>query len=55
MIVIAAGGGGLDLSVGYMATMTAVFTASIMDGQNGNLWLAIIIALAFGFAVGLSN
>ena len=55
MIVIAAGGGGLDLSVGYMATMTAVFTASIMDGQNGNLWLAIIIALFFGFIVGLSN
>ena len=55
MIVIAAGGGGLDLSVGYMATMTAVFTASMMDGQNGNLWLAIIVALAFGIAVGLSN
>lgn len=55
MIVIASGGGGLDLSVGYMATMTAVFTASIMDGQNGNLWMAIIIALAFGIAVGLSN
>lgn len=55
MIVISAGGGGLDLSVGYMATMTAVFTASIMDGQNGNLWLAVIVALAFGVAVGLSN
>lgn len=55
MIVISAGGGGLDLSVGYMATMTAVFTASIMDGQNGNLWIAVIVALAFGIAVGLSN
>ncbi len=55
MIVIAAGGSGLDLSVGYAATMTAVFTASIMDGQNGNLWIAIVIALAFGFAIGLSN
>ncbi len=55
MIVISAGGGGLDLSVGYMATMTAVFTASIMDGQNGNLWIAVIVALAFGVAVGLSN
>ncbi len=38
-----------------MATMTAVFTASIMDGQNGNLWIAVIVALAFGVAVGLSN
>jgi ribose transport system permease protein len=55
MIVIAAGGSGLDLSVGYAATMTAVFTASIMDGQNGNLWIAVVVALAFGFAIGLSN
>jgi ribose transport system permease protein len=34
MFVISAGGDGLDLSVGYMATMTAVFTASIMDGKT---------------------
>jgi ribose/xylose/arabinose/galactoside ABC-type transport system permease subunit len=32
MVVIAAGGSGLDLSVGYTATITAVFTAAIMDG-----------------------
>lgn len=55
MIVIASGGGGLDLSVGYAATMTAVFTASIMDGQNSNLWLAILVALAVGIAVGFAN
>jgi len=55
MVVIAAGGSGLDLSVGYAATLTAVFTASIMDGQNGNLWMAIFIALAFGMAIGLIN
>jgi len=55
MIVIAAGDGGLDLSVGYAATVTAVFTASIMDGQNANLWKAILIAIAIGFIIGLSN
>lgn len=55
MIVIAAGGDGLDLSVGYMATMTAVFTASVMDGKNENLWLAILIALGIGMLVGLAN
>jgi ribose transport system permease protein len=55
MIVIAAGGGGLDLSVGYTATMTAVLTASIMDGQNSNLWMAILVALAVGIAVGFAN
>ncbi len=55
MVVIASGGSGLDLSVGYMATMTAVFTAAIMDGQNSNLWLAVLVALGLGIAVGLAN
>jgi len=55
MIVIAAGGSGLDLSVGYAATMTAVFTASMMDGMNGNLWKAVLVALGFGILVGLVN
>jgi ribose transport system permease protein len=55
MVVIASGGSGLDLSVGYMATMTAVFTAAIMDGQNSNLWLAILVAIGLGIVVGLVN
>jgi ribose transport system permease protein len=55
MVVISSGGSGLDLSVGYMATMTAVFTAAIMDGQNSNLWLAILIAVGLGIAVGMAN
>ncbi len=55
MVVIAAGGSGLDLSVGYTATITAVFTASIMDGQNANLWMAVLVALGLGIAIGLAN
>lgn len=55
MIVIVAGGGGLDLSVGYMATLTAVLTASIMDGRNEYLWLAFLVALVLGTLVGLAN
>lgn len=55
MIVIAAGGSGLDLSVGYTATMTAVLTAAIMDGRNSNLWIAVLVALGVGLAVGLLN
>jgi len=55
MVVIASGGSGLDLSVGYMATMTAVFTAAIMDGQNANLWLAVLVAVGLGVAVGFMN
>ncbi len=55
MIVIAAGGDGLDLSVGYAATLTAVLTTRIMDGKNENLMLAIAIAIALGLVIGLLN
>jgi len=55
MIVMASGGAGLDLSVGYAATITAIFTASVMNGQNSNLWLAVLIALGIGLAVGFCN
>lgn len=55
MIVIAGGEGGLDLSVGYVATLTAVLSARIMDGQNANLWIAVIIAIGIGAFFGLLN
>jgi ribose transport system permease protein len=55
MVAIAGGGSGLDLSVGYMATITAVFTAAIMDGRNSYLWIAVLAALGLGIAVGLVN
>lgn len=55
MIVIAGGEGGLDLSVGYIATLTAVLNARIMDGQNANLWLAVIIAIGLGAFFGMLN
>lgn len=55
MVVIAAGGGGLDLSVGFNATLTAILTASIMDGQNGNLFAAILVAVAIGLVIGVIN
>ena len=55
MVVIAAGGDGLDLSVGYAATLTAVLTTYVMDGKNENLWIAIGIAIALGLVIGLLN
>jgi ribose transport system permease protein len=55
LLVISAGGAGLDLSVGFNATLTAVITAAIMDGSNANLWLAVLFALGSGFLVGLGN
>ncbi|MCJ7688097.1 MAG: ABC transporter permease [Clostridiaceae bacterium] len=55
MIVIASGGSGLDLSVGYIATLTAILTASVMNGKNSNIIMALSIALAIGLVVGFVN
>lgn len=55
MIVMAAGGCGLDLSVGYTATLTAILTASVMNGKNSNIIMAMLIALSIGLAVGFVN
>ncbi|MDD3170158.1 MAG: ABC transporter permease [Eubacteriales bacterium] len=55
MIVIAAGGAGLDLSVGFIATLTAILAAMIMDGKNENLLTAIVVALIIGAMIGFLN
>lgn len=55
MVVIIGGNSALDLSVGYAATTSVVFTASIMDGKDENLWIAILVAVGIGFMIGLLN
>ncbi|HUX19966.1 MAG TPA: ABC transporter permease [Spirochaetia bacterium] len=55
MLVMSAGGSGLDLSVGYTATITAIFTATVMNGQNSNLCLGILVAIGIGLVVGGAN
>ena len=55
MIVIASGGGGLDLSVGFNATLTAILIARICDGQNENLLLAVLVAVGVGALIGAVN
>jgi len=55
MIVGAAGDGGLDLSVGYCATLAGIFAARFMNGENSNLLVGILIALAIGILVGAIN
>ncbi len=55
MIVMSAGGAGLDLSVGFAATLTAVITAAVMNGSNAGLVTSILIAFVFGLAIGGAN
>ncbi len=54
MIVISTGGD-MDLSVGWIATLAAIFSTRIMDGKNQNLLIAILIAIGVGAAFGLLN
>jgi len=54
MLVICSGGD-IDLSVGFIATLVAVLTAKVMDGQNETLWIAILVAIGIGCLFGLGN
>ena len=53
--VILSGGGGIDVSVGTMASLGALFGASIMQGRNDMLVPALLVIGAVGFLLGLVN
>jgi ribose transport system permease protein len=54
-IVIAAGGQGLDLSVGANATLGGLLGAAIMHGSNGMTAPGLLAALAAGLTTGTLN
>ncbi len=47
--------GGMDLSIGAQITLTNVLTALLMARMGVPPWLAILIALAMGALLGMSN
>ena len=47
--------GGIDLSIGGVVTLTNILAASLMDGRNAAIPLAIVVTLLVGIAVGLVN
>ncbi|GGI03471.1 ABC transporter permease [Egicoccus halophilus] len=54
-IVILAGGEGIDLSVGKIATFSAIVVAQVSGGEDGRLLLAVATALLFCGLVGVVN
>lgn len=54
-IVILSGAGGIDLSVGAVATLAAIVASRVMLGSDANLAAGIVAALAAGACVGLVN
>lgn len=53
--VIMAGGGGIDVSVGTMASLGALFGSMIMQGRNEMIIPAVLAVGAFGLVLGLIN
>ena len=54
-LVILGGGGGIDLSVGAMLSLSGVFMGLLTEGAGMNPWLAAPLAIAFGAGLGLIN
>ena len=54
-IVILAGGEGIDLSVGKIATFSTIVVAQVSQGQDERLGMAILLALLYCGLIGLVN
>ncbi len=54
-VVILGGGEGIDLSLGKIATFSAVIIAQVSQGDNDRLLLAILVAFTYCGLIGLAN
>ncbi|QPK80662.1 ABC transporter permease [Schaalia sp. ZJ405] len=54
-IVVLSGGDGIDLSIGKVATFSAIIAARIMNGSDSNVVLGLVLALLAGTLIGLAN
>ena len=54
-IVILAGGEGIDLSVGKVATFATIVVAQVSQGQDERMLVAILVALVYCGLIGLAN
>jgi ribose transport system permease protein len=54
-IVILAGGEGIDLSVGKVATFAAIVVAQVSQGSDDRLLLAVVVAIVASAGIGLVN
>jgi ribose transport system permease protein len=54
-IVALSGDEGIDLSVGAMASLSAVMSSQMMGGLDGNLTQAVVTVIIVGFLIGCIN
>ncbi|MDD3172496.1 MAG: ABC transporter permease [Herbinix sp.] len=55
MLVVTSGRGAIDLSIPGVLTFSAFVSMSIINGENKNVFLAIVVVLAIGILVGFLN
>ncbi len=55
MYVVSCGRGAIDLSIPGVITLTAFLSTGIIDGLNANVFHGMLICLAVGAAIGLTN
>lgn len=55
MLVITGGGGGIDLSVPFVITLSAYWSSGVMNGSDSRLLTGIAVALGIGLVVGIAN
>ncbi|GAB0118026.1 ABC transporter permease [Acidisoma sp. 7E03] len=55
MFVITAGRGNIDLSIPNVLTLSAYLSAILIKGNDGNLWMGVLVAIAIGLSVGVVN
>ncbi len=54
-LVVMAGGEGIDLSVGAVVSLAVCVASSLLLGKDGNIPVALLGAIAAGFAIGMVN
>jgi len=55
MFVITAGRGNIDLSIPNVLTLSAYLSTILIKGDDGNLWMGVLVAVAIGLVVGVAN
>lgn len=55
MVVITLGNGNIDLSLPNVLTVSAFVSAGVIHGQDGQIWLGVLAALAIALAVAATN
>ncbi len=55
MLVVTTGRGNIDLSVSAVLTQSAFLALVVIRGEDGLIWLGLLVAVLFGAGVGLVN